>query len=153
MTLQPFVGPWPLFQFLDLIHIRQDIFERGISPSQGLYQHIEQHKHRLNAHRHLCLEWDSNPQSERSSERRQFMPYIARPLWSTEWTCRSMYSRPRQWLEVSGQFNAPIALPLGKEPQVPIGYEVGWTLELVWTTWRGEKSSPESKVRVYICMT
>jgi hypothetical protein len=25
-------------------------------------------------HRHPCLEWDSNPQSQRSSERRQFMP-------------------------------------------------------------------------------
>jgi hypothetical protein len=27
-----------------------------------------------NTHRHLCLEWDSNPRSQRSSERRQFMP-------------------------------------------------------------------------------
>jgi hypothetical protein len=25
-------------------------------------------------HRHPCLEWDSNPQSQRSSERRRFMP-------------------------------------------------------------------------------
>jgi hypothetical protein len=30
--------------------------------------------HRINAHRHPCLEWDSNPRSQRSSERRQFMP-------------------------------------------------------------------------------
>jgi hypothetical protein len=22
MTLQPFVGPWPLFQFIDLLHSR-----------------------------------------------------------------------------------------------------------------------------------
>jgi hypothetical protein len=33
MALQPFVGPWPLFQFLD----------------PGLYLHTEQHKHRINA--------------------------------------------------------------------------------------------------------
>jgi hypothetical protein len=26
-------------------------------------------------HRHPCLEWNSNPRSQRSSERRQFMPY------------------------------------------------------------------------------
>jgi hypothetical protein len=25
-------------------------------------------------HRHQCLEWDSNPRSQRLSERRQFMP-------------------------------------------------------------------------------
>jgi hypothetical protein len=30
--------------------------------------------HRINAHRHLCLEWDSNPRFQRSRERRQFMP-------------------------------------------------------------------------------
>jgi hypothetical protein len=28
-----------------------------------------------------CLEWDSNPRSQRSSEWRQFMPQTARPLW------------------------------------------------------------------------
>jgi hypothetical protein len=38
--------------------------------------------HRINAHRHPFLEWDSNPWYQRSSERRQFMPYTARPLWS-----------------------------------------------------------------------
>jgi hypothetical protein len=31
---------------------------RGMSPSQGRYLHPEQHKHRINAHRHPCLEWD-----------------------------------------------------------------------------------------------
>jgi hypothetical protein len=45
-----------------------------ISPSQGRYLHTGYHKHRTNAHRHPCLDWDSNPQSQRSSERRQFMP-------------------------------------------------------------------------------
>jgi hypothetical protein len=28
----------------------------------------------------------------------------------------------------------------GKEPQVPIGYEVRWAPEPVWTLWRREKS-------------
>jgi hypothetical protein len=31
--------------------------------------------HRINAHRHPWLEWDSNPQSQHSSERRQIMAF------------------------------------------------------------------------------
>jgi hypothetical protein len=37
---------------------------------------------------------------------------------------------------VSGQLHTLAALPPGKEPSVPIGYEVGLTPESVWTTWR-----------------
>jgi hypothetical protein len=37
-------------------------------------QPITRHTHRMNAHRHPCLEWDLNPRSQCSSERRQFMP-------------------------------------------------------------------------------
>jgi hypothetical protein len=55
---------------------------RGIRPSQGRYLHTEQHRHRINTKKHPCLEWDSNPRSQRSSERKQFMPQTARPLWS-----------------------------------------------------------------------
>jgi hypothetical protein len=29
MALQPFVGPWPLFQFLVLLHSRLDSMEGG----------------------------------------------------------------------------------------------------------------------------
>jgi hypothetical protein len=43
---------------------------------------------------------------------------------------------------VSGQLHAPAALPPGEKPPVPIGYEVGWTPEPVWTTWRRENSWP-----------
>jgi hypothetical protein len=45
-------------------------------------------------------------------------------------------------VEVSGQLHAPAVLPTGKEPLVPIGQEVGWTSEPVWTIWRKENSSP-----------
>jgi hypothetical protein len=41
-----------------------------------------QHKHIINAGRHPCLEWDSNPQSQCWSGQRHFMSYTARPLWS-----------------------------------------------------------------------
>jgi hypothetical protein len=47
---------------------------RLISPSQGLYPYIKQHKRRINAHRHPCLEWDSKPRSQCLSGRIQFMP-------------------------------------------------------------------------------
>jgi hypothetical protein len=51
---------------------------REISPSQGL----SYTQNKRTQYRHLCLEWDSNPWSLRSSERRQFIPQTARPLWS-----------------------------------------------------------------------
>jgi hypothetical protein len=41
-------------------------------------------------------------------------------------------------MEVS-QLHAPAALPPGKEPSVPIGWEAGRTPEPVWTRWRREK--------------
>jgi hypothetical protein len=39
-------------------------------------------------------------------------------------------------MEVSGQFCASAALPLGKEPSVPIRSKAGWAPEPVWTLWR-----------------
>jgi hypothetical protein len=42
MALQPFVAPWPLFNFL------VGLLGWGISPSQGRYLHKEQYKHRIN---------------------------------------------------------------------------------------------------------
>jgi hypothetical protein len=48
------------FQFL--IYTQSvGLLGQGISPSQGRYLHTEQHKRRINAHRHPCLQWDSNP--------------------------------------------------------------------------------------------
>jgi hypothetical protein len=47
---------------------------RVTSPSQGRYLHTGQHKHRINAHRLQCFEWDSNPRSQLSSGRRQSLP-------------------------------------------------------------------------------
>jgi hypothetical protein len=32
------------------------------------------YKNRINTDKHPCLQWDSNPQSQRSSERRHFIP-------------------------------------------------------------------------------
>jgi hypothetical protein len=56
---------------------------RVIGPSQGLYLNTGQHKHRkTRTHtKHPCPKWDSNPRSQRPSERKQFMPQTARPPW------------------------------------------------------------------------
>jgi hypothetical protein len=40
---------------------------------------------RINAYRHPCFEWDWNPRFQCSSERRQFMPEPARPLWPADY--------------------------------------------------------------------
>jgi hypothetical protein len=66
-------GPWLLFHFL-ICTVSVGLLGWGISLSQGHYLHAEQCKHRINAHRHPCLEWDSNLRFQRFSERRRFMP-------------------------------------------------------------------------------
>jgi hypothetical protein len=43
---------------------------RVVNPSQGRNLHTGQHKHRINAHTDIHALWDSNPRSQRSSERR-----------------------------------------------------------------------------------
>jgi hypothetical protein len=73
MSLQPFVGPRPLFQFLNFSTQWLRPLGRRMSPSQGRYLHI-----------HPCLNWDLNPRSQCLSGRRLFMPQIARPLWSAK---------------------------------------------------------------------
>jgi hypothetical protein len=61
--------------FNSLIYTQSvELLGRGISPPQGRYLLTEQHKHRINAHRHPCLAWDSNPRPQYLSGRRQFMP-------------------------------------------------------------------------------
>jgi hypothetical protein len=45
-------------------------------------------------------------------------------------------------MEVSGQFQVRAAIPPGKEPLVPTGYEVWCVSQPVRTTWRNKKSCP-----------
>jgi len=48
-------------------------------------------------------------------------------------------------MEMSGHLHAPAAIPPGREPLAPIGYEAGWAPEPVWTRWQGEKSRPRPR--------
>jgi hypothetical protein len=45
-------------------------------------------------------------------------------------------------MEVSGQLHAWAALPLGKEPPIPILYEAWWAPELVWFCVKEKSNSP-----------
>jgi hypothetical protein len=57
---------------------------------------------------------------------------------------------------MSGQLHCPVALPPGKEPPIPIGYEVGWTAEPAWTIWRqyrNSNSDPSDVESVTSCYT
>jgi hypothetical protein len=47
VVLQPFVGSWLIFQFLDPIHKSVGLLGRGTSPLQDLYLHTEQYKLRI----------------------------------------------------------------------------------------------------------
>jgi hypothetical protein len=78
---------WNLAAFSDSYFFTQSVglLGQGIRPSQGRYLHTGQHKHRITAHTHPFLKWDSNPRSQCLSGRRQFMPQTAWPLWSAIW--------------------------------------------------------------------
>jgi hypothetical protein len=67
--------PWnALFHFNFLIlDSRYDSLDGG-SAHRKAATNTGQYKHRIHADNHPCLEWDSNPRSQCSSDRRQFMP-------------------------------------------------------------------------------
>jgi hypothetical protein len=76
----PLLGPGLFFSSVIFFYTDGRTPWTSDQPTQARCLHTVQRKHGIN--RHLCLEWDSNPRSQCSTERRQFMPQIARPLWS-----------------------------------------------------------------------
>jgi hypothetical protein len=63
------------------------------------------------------------------------------------------HSRPRHWMGVSGQRHAPAALlPPWKGLPVPLGQEVGWAPEPVWTQRLEVKSSAPAEICVCVCV-
>jgi hypothetical protein len=59
-----------------------------------------------------------------------------------EWRSGSMHSWPQHLMEVGCWFCTLATLFLGREPPMPIGWESGWALELVWTQWWEGISNP-----------
>jgi hypothetical protein len=78
----PFVGPWPVFSYLIFHTVGRTPWTGDQPVTMQPPAHTGQHKHRINAHRHPRLKWDSNKRSQCLSGRRRFMPQTARPLWS-----------------------------------------------------------------------
>jgi hypothetical protein len=66
---RPLLGLGRFFSLL-IFYIVGRTHWTGISRSKGCYLH----KHRINTHRYPCLEWNSNPRSQRPSGWREFMP-------------------------------------------------------------------------------
>jgi hypothetical protein len=66
MALQPFVGPWPLFSFLILYTGGRIPWTGGQPVAKPLPTHrTTQTQNKRTQYRHPCLEWDSNPRSQR----------------------------------------------------------------------------------------
>jgi hypothetical protein len=84
--LQPFVAPWPFFQFINLYTIGRALWTQDQPVIRTLPTHRTKKKNTINAHRHPCLEWVSNPQPQCLNGRRQFMPQAVHPLWSAHCT-------------------------------------------------------------------
>jgi hypothetical protein len=83
MALQLF-RPWLLFQFLNLYRVGRTPWTGDQPVARPLPTHRTT-KNRINAHRHPCLEWDSNPPSQRSSGQRQFSSIQNRKI-ATFWS-------------------------------------------------------------------
>jgi hypothetical protein len=75
MALQPLLGLGRFFSFLILYTVGRTPWT-GDQPAARplLKQRTTQTQNKPTQYRHPCLEWDSKPRSQRSSERRQFTP-------------------------------------------------------------------------------
>jgi hypothetical protein len=75
MALQPFVGPWPLSGFLILYKVGRTPWtgDQPVSMPPPT-RRTTQTQNKRTQYKHPCLEWDSKPRSQRSSELGQLMP-------------------------------------------------------------------------------
>jgi hypothetical protein len=70
LTLTALTGPWPLSLSSSVPYI---FYTDGRTPwTSDIHSTTQSQNKRI--HRHSCLEWDSNPRSQRPSERRKYMP-------------------------------------------------------------------------------
>jgi hypothetical protein len=79
IVIQPYVGSWPLLQSRNLFYTDCRTPWTCDQPvARPLHAHITTQTVNKRKHRHPCLEWDSNPWSQGSSERRHFIPALDR---------------------------------------------------------------------------
>jgi hypothetical protein len=60
------------FSFVQF-HTQLVVLGQWITTSHGLCVHTGYYKYRINAHGHPCVKWNSNPQRQCLSDRRQFI--------------------------------------------------------------------------------
>jgi hypothetical protein len=105
MALQPFVGPWPLLQFLDPIQSVGPL-GRGINPVQGCYLHTGDHKRRINKYTQTSmprvgLELTASvfyrAKTVQSLHRAAIVICNYRFGWHNVYNCHVLISRHRLW--------------------------------------------------------
>jgi hypothetical protein len=75
--------PWPVLQFCNLIYTDGRTPWMSDQPfARSLPTHRTTQTQNKRTCRHPCFEWDSNPRSQHSNDRRHFTPQTARPPWS-----------------------------------------------------------------------
>jgi hypothetical protein len=72
-----------------------------------------------------------SPRRESNPKTPTVQPVVSR---YTDWAITTLY-----WKKASGQLQVPAALPPGKKPPVPTGFQAGWAPEPVWTRGRENK--------------
>jgi hypothetical protein len=64
MALQPFVGPWPIFQFRNVYTVGRTPWTGDQPVTRPLPTHTTTQTQFKRTHRHTCLEWDLNPRPQ-----------------------------------------------------------------------------------------
>jgi hypothetical protein len=81
MALKPFVGPWPLFHFLNLYTVDRTPWtkDQPVARPRPTHRTVQTHNKRTQT---SVPRVGFEPMTQCSSRRRQFRPWTARPLWS-----------------------------------------------------------------------
>jgi hypothetical protein len=78
----PLLGPGLFLSFVIFFTDGRTPWTRDRLVARPLPTHRTTQTLNKRTHRHPYFKWDSNPRSQLSSDRRQFMPHTARSLWS-----------------------------------------------------------------------
>jgi hypothetical protein len=115
MALQPFIEPWPLLQFGNLFYTDGRTLWTSDQPvARPLPTRRTTQIQNKRTHSHSCLEWDSNPRSERAKT-----ALCHEGVWGNGCIDPYFLDLGIIW-GVSGQLHAPTALSPRIEPQYPL---------------------------------
>jgi hypothetical protein len=145
----PLLGLGRFFRSLILYRVGRAPWTRDQPVAMPISIHrTTQTQNKGTQYRHPCLEWDSNPWSQRSSEWRQFMPYTARSLWSA----LRQYSKILNWNHYNAnlvqlQAHSPCCRGLSSHAT---GCNDPWHIKYRWICMKMSKlGSASSKIKGY----